>query len=977
MEVSLKCQFCTLDFNSAYKMIPHVYFGHRKKISRQVRDQRTIFLKCPAPGCDFSHSNPVEDPRPEIIFSTLADMFLVVEDHIVTVHTREKKLVECPYCSLQLTNCVYWVHLEAHMNSTSSPATPVSRPVSATSKTPESPKVAPTPSEAPIDIAIVQLPDSQRQEKEEVQSLPSQSIESQSTDIKDVKVAENVDRESNIGDTSNSDVSKGTKSGKITKPPRSQILKDLEEINKKIALKIKEDSEAKMAKMECDESAEENIISDNKESRRDEESITSSEIQMKVEKHIDETILQNDQIEAKSAQSAQVKVEEQSPVEVQFTVAGSEIKEERKKVAAQEENDDKPETVKPRSREISGENDTGSRRRSISGEKRRTRTSASVWNREQQTAAAIKIPGITTVETKSKPVLTEEMERRIIYGNFKMKDPASRDDKRVAVKREIENLFKEEEEKKKRINEEKRKAEEKEREKFRIAEERLRKEREKSKEEKKRNKQRRKETKEDAEESLTENVEIEAEAEDDPKQQLSTASSPTRTRSKSPDQYQKIQFEISKMFKENETGTRAEKRPLERDSQSPEDVKTKIARTVPPTVVSYKDEEEDQEEEEDDDDLEIMMREFQERQTTSAQQMKPKEKSLTTESLSLIQSSYNSEMKDPTPSSVFDVSTENSPAPSPVISLSLSCNFCREEEGSSADYKSAYQLLAHVFLAHRKKIVSGSRKSGEMSLTCPENCGFVCPASSEGKSIDYFNSELAVQLSWLCDHMTAHHTGEDKLLHCTDCGLGLELDQVWAWQHLANHTDSRRQHCRHCNNFPFRNEKHRCNVVQPEGENDSQVEQIKLTEAERDKEEESWKYDQLAHKYGEVFCSVCLETVLGHHWSQHKLACLEPPSCRVNIVKYRGDTWLQVGETKVKVFYQYDDQATLAKCSFNQSNFTGSGINHEKAEDVLRQEVATFVSKSKVKAYFLLFLLSHFYLLFYTGDRQCQWDQNL
>merc|ERR1719460_1610223 len=104
------------------------------------------------------------------------------------------------------------------------------------------------------------------------------------------------------------------------------------------------------------------------------------------------------------------------------------------KVAAQDEKEDKPEIVRPRSREISGENDTGSRRRSISGEKRRTRSSASVWNREQQTPAAIKIPGITTVEVKSKPVLTEEMERSIIYGNFKMKDPASRDDKRVAVK---------------------------------------------------------------------------------------------------------------------------------------------------------------------------------------------------------------------------------------------------------------------------------------------------------------------------------------------------------------------------------------------------------------------------------------------------------------------------------------------------------------------------------------------------------------
>merc|ERR1712037_119485 len=111
--------------------------------------------------------------------------------------------------------------------------------------------------------------------QEEFQSLPSQSIESLPTDIQDVKVAENVVKESNIGDISNSDVSKGTKSGKITKPPRSQILKDIEEIDKKIALKIKEDNETKITKMEGDEPSEEKITSDDKESSRDEESITS------------------------------------------------------------------------------------------------------------------------------------------------------------------------------------------------------------------------------------------------------------------------------------------------------------------------------------------------------------------------------------------------------------------------------------------------------------------------------------------------------------------------------------------------------------------------------------------------------------------------------------------------------------------------------------------------------------------------------
>ena len=886
MNVTLKCQFCLRDFKSAYKLIPHVYIGHRKKIIRQVRDQRAICLKCPATGCDFSHSTPVEDSRPEIIFSTLAEMFLTVEDHIVTLHTKEDKLVECPYCSQELTNCVYWVHLEQHMNSTSSsPATPVSRPVSASSKTPESPKVAPPASEAPR----ISPPDSEQPEKEDVQSSPSpsKSIQSKSTNMPGLKVVENVAKESNVEEK------------------RKQILKDIEEINKKIALKLKEEKETKTTVMESDlndlkvksptnDSLEEMVASDKKENIREEESITtSSDIQMKVEKHIEENILQNVKIKDESVED---KVKERALVEVEVTLTNPEIKEERKKVTAKEDNEEKSETLKPRSRELSGENDAGNRRRSISGEKRRTRTS--VWNKDQQNSPAIKIQGITTVEAKSKPVLTEEMERSIIYGNFKMKDPASRDEKRVDVRREIENRFKEEEKekemKRRRLNEEKRKAEEKEREKFRIAEERLRKEREKNKEEKKRNKQRRKESKEDTEAELeeatfTESVEIEAE--DDSHQQLSSASSPVRSRSRSPDQYQKIQFEISKMFRESEAGARAEKRPLERDSQSPEAVMTKIARIVPPPVVSYK-----VEEEEEDDELEIMMREFQERQTTSTHQMKPKEKSLTTASLSLIQSSYNSEIKeDPAPSSAFD-DTENSPEASPMISLSLSCNLCKEEDGSSAAYKSAYQLLAHVFHVHRRKIVSEARKSGELSLTCPELCGFVSPASSEGKSTVYFNSQLAVQLSSLCDHLRAHHTGEDRLLHCPDCGLALEEGQVGSWQHLANHTDSRRLYCRVCNNFPFRNEKHRCNV-QPEGENDVSSSHSDLEQLER---------EIVTPRLPRV-CGDCEE------------------------------------------FYEQ------SKCCFNQTNLTGSGINHEQTEEILRQDVETFVSRSQVSVYYIVF----------------------
>merc|ERR1712241_1544757 len=253
------------------------------------------------------------------------------------------------------------------------------------------------------------------------QSMPLESIESKSTDSQDLKVTGNAIKESNIEEQGTSDVSKGTRSGKIA---RSKILRDIEEIDKKIALKLKEEEEAKMIKMEEElkdskqeppknETSVEMVTSDNKECSREEE----SEIQIKVEKHIDENIQQNYQIKEKPVPSAQV------------TVTDSEIKEERKEVAVPEDNEEKSETLKPRSREISGDSDPGNRRRSISGEKRRTRTS--VWNKDQQNSAAIKIQGITSVEVKSKPVLTEEMERNIIYGNFKMKDTASRDDKRI------------------------------------------------------------------------------------------------------------------------------------------------------------------------------------------------------------------------------------------------------------------------------------------------------------------------------------------------------------------------------------------------------------------------------------------------------------------------------------------------------------------------------------------------------------------
>merc|ERR1712228_101325 len=103
-----------------------------------------------------------------------------------------------------------------------------------------------------------------------------------------------------------------------------------------------------------------------------------------------------------------------------------------------------------RSREVSGEIE-GRRRRSTSGDKKH----ASVWRKDKDAAWEKQEAAQVSPEQTSKPVLTEEMERSIIYGNFKKKEK-TREDKLVDVKKEIEARFKAEEERRKRILEEKR-----------------------------------------------------------------------------------------------------------------------------------------------------------------------------------------------------------------------------------------------------------------------------------------------------------------------------------------------------------------------------------------------------------------------------------------------------------------------------------------------------------------------------------------
>ena len=87
MAWGLNASFCTLDFTSVYKIIPHLYFGHRKKINKYVKEHQEVRLKCPT-GCELSHE--VQDEKiagPEIIFPTLSKVFLMLEDHMVKLHT--------------------------------------------------------------------------------------------------------------------------------------------------------------------------------------------------------------------------------------------------------------------------------------------------------------------------------------------------------------------------------------------------------------------------------------------------------------------------------------------------------------------------------------------------------------------------------------------------------------------------------------------------------------------------------------------------------------------------------------------------------------------------------------------------------------------------------------------------------------------------------------------------------------------------
>ena len=107
----LKCQFCEQGFKSSYRIIPHIYFKHQKKICRVLQKDSELLLQCPVTSCDFKVAVPVAATE-----WNCAESLGKIEDHLLSQHTREEKLVQCPYCQEDLAGQIYWVHLEKHLD---------------------------------------------------------------------------------------------------------------------------------------------------------------------------------------------------------------------------------------------------------------------------------------------------------------------------------------------------------------------------------------------------------------------------------------------------------------------------------------------------------------------------------------------------------------------------------------------------------------------------------------------------------------------------------------------------------------------------------------------------------------------------------------------------------------------------------------------------------------------------------------------
>ena len=97
----LKCQFCERGFESTYKIIPHIYFSHQKKIYSDLRRDGELLLHCPVTSCAFKVPVPDVERRDlstlestwttanfeKIVGIELSKMLEKFEDHLISQHT--------------------------------------------------------------------------------------------------------------------------------------------------------------------------------------------------------------------------------------------------------------------------------------------------------------------------------------------------------------------------------------------------------------------------------------------------------------------------------------------------------------------------------------------------------------------------------------------------------------------------------------------------------------------------------------------------------------------------------------------------------------------------------------------------------------------------------------------------------------------------------------------------------------------------
>ena len=53
MADTLQCTYCDMRFESTYKLIPHIFLGHRKKILKKINKKEDVLFKCPVNCGEF------------------------------------------------------------------------------------------------------------------------------------------------------------------------------------------------------------------------------------------------------------------------------------------------------------------------------------------------------------------------------------------------------------------------------------------------------------------------------------------------------------------------------------------------------------------------------------------------------------------------------------------------------------------------------------------------------------------------------------------------------------------------------------------------------------------------------------------------------------------------------------------------------------------------------------------------------------